>query len=121
MAIYLDLYHGRKTPEEDMGGWGFNGPVIGPLLYIHVAYMDTFRLGFKYVKDAKRCGFEGLEDVWLDTKGGLINFQGNYYGDWSVTDLTAAEVAEMRKEKGRVNAISYKKYLKALGAKDIED
>jgi hypothetical protein len=28
--VYLQLFHGRKTPDEQMSGWGTEGPVLGP-------------------------------------------------------------------------------------------
>jgi hypothetical protein len=27
--VYLQLFHGRKTPDEQMSGWGTEGPVLG--------------------------------------------------------------------------------------------
>jgi hypothetical protein len=120
MALYLDLYHGRKDPNEDMDGWGFDGPLIGPLEHVHITYMDTFRIFFKAFKVARACGFEDIEDIWMENKGDLIKFQGNYYGDWSISDMTAAKAAEMRKENNRINAISYTKYLKLMAADNPE-
>lgn len=28
---YLRLFHGRKSPDEKMNGWGEDGPIIGPV------------------------------------------------------------------------------------------
>jgi hypothetical protein len=39
--LYLRLYHGRATPDEQMEDWGSDGPVIGPLASIHVTYMPS--------------------------------------------------------------------------------
>ena len=117
MALYLDLYHGRKTADENMeNGWGFNGPLIGPLENIHMTYLHTFRVFFKA---ANRCGFERSDDNWINLQEDMILFQGNYYGDWSMSDLTAAQATKMRKEKDRINAISYKKYLKSSDDADV--
>ncbi|GEM_PF-912660 len=38
-GLYLHLYHGRKDPDEDLEDWGSDGPVIGPLAYVHTTYM----------------------------------------------------------------------------------
>jgi hypothetical protein len=36
--LYLHLYHGRKDPDENLEDWGSEGPVIGPLAYVHTTY-----------------------------------------------------------------------------------
>lgn len=35
MSVYLYLFHGRATPDEDVEDWGCEGPAIGPLDYVH--------------------------------------------------------------------------------------
>jgi len=120
MAMYLDLYHGRKDPDEDMDGWGFDGPIIGPLEHMHMTYMDTFRIFFKDIPLAHKNGWEGVDDNWVIHNEGLVLFQGNYYGDWSISDLTDKDVAKRRKEDTRINAISYKKYLKLIAVDNPE-
>lgn len=38
MSVYLYLFHGRATPDEDVEDWGCEGPAIGPLDYVHTTY-----------------------------------------------------------------------------------
>ena len=70
MSIYLRLFHGRETPEQELGDWGIDGPVLGPLPYVHVTYCSEIKIGDDYesipiVKD-------------------LAKYKDVYYGDWSV-------------------------------------
>lgn len=104
--IYLHLYHGRDDPAEDMDDWGFEGPVLGPFAYVHTTYMcdvkfactpDVFR---KFWPDqAKRWDDMGvsnmngpLVDYNFKIREDLIEYDGKYYGDWSVA--SSADVAE---------------------------
>jgi hypothetical protein len=34
--------------------WGFNGPLIGPLAFVHTTYTHNIKLGFASEIDAKR-------------------------------------------------------------------
>jgi hypothetical protein len=34
MFVYLELYHGRHSPDENLDDWGFEGPVLGPFPYV---------------------------------------------------------------------------------------
>jgi hypothetical protein len=70
MAVYLRLFHGRETPDHTLDDWGTDGPVLGPLPYVHVTYCAEIKIGDYYepipiVKD-------------------LAKYKGVYYGDWSV-------------------------------------
>ncbi len=29
-TVYLNLMHGRATPDQQMNDWGFDGPILGP-------------------------------------------------------------------------------------------
>ena len=69
--MYLRLYHGRTDPDREMEEWGFAGPTFGPLSsYVHV-YCRNFRL---YDEDR-------LSEVWLETHGDMIRWDGCFYGD----------------------------------------
>lgn len=108
--LYLELYHGRKNPDQDLEDWGFDGPIIGPLEHMTFTYLNVIRVFFTKESIAKACGFEGKDDNWITFEDDLLVFQGNYYGDFSLIDLTKDKVKEMKKEVGRINAITYKKY-----------
>jgi len=41
--LYVHLFHGRKTPDEKLDDWGSEGPMIGPLDYVHVTYMGDVK------------------------------------------------------------------------------
>jgi hypothetical protein len=80
MAVYLRLFHGRKTPDHTLDDWGTDGPVLGPLPYVHVTYCTEIKIG-----DA----FEPIPIV-----KDLAKYKGVYYGDWSVFSK------EVMKEEG---------------------
>lgn len=100
MSVYLRPFHGRNSPDEELNDWGFEGPEIGPLDYVHTTYMC-------HVKFA--CDFEVLEKFFpeeakhvrefnarynqsipetcpheLRVQEDLLIYDGKYYGDWSV-------------------------------------
>lgn len=83
-GMYLGLLHGRLTPNEDMlGNWGFNGPIIGPLLYVHTTYASTLKLEFVDEEASRASGFE-LESDMLSIDDDLLVLDNKYYGDWTV-------------------------------------
>jgi hypothetical protein len=72
--LYLRLYHGRTDPAQEMDAWGFEGPTFGPLsCYVHT-YCSTFRIHAE-------CGYH---ELWLETHGDMIRWDGCYYGDLEV-------------------------------------
>ena len=72
--MYLRLYHGRTDPDEEMDDWGFVGPTFGPLsCYIHT-YCSTFRIH----------GDGNTSEVWLETHGDMIRWDGCFYSDMEV-------------------------------------
>jgi hypothetical protein len=74
MFQYLQLFHGRPDPREQLNDWGSEGPVIGPLEYVHTTYATDVKFGF----------FDKSQsDGWLTIVNGLIYYDGVYYGDWS--------------------------------------
>jgi hypothetical protein len=74
MFQYLQLFHGRTDPREQLNDWGSPGPVIGPLEYVHTTYATDVKFGF----------FDkSKSDGWLTIVDGLIYYDGVYYGDWS--------------------------------------
>lgn len=79
-GMYLDLYHGRIDKDQDMTDWGTPGPLIGPCQAIHTTYMNMIRVSL--TEDA---GGHGDIDFTLHTTEDMIEFDGVFYGDWSVT------------------------------------
>jgi len=102
MSVYLRLFHGRDNPEQDMPDWGFDGPVIGPLEYVHVTYMCDIK--FACSEDVMRKFFPDYAaeydafckarpnsncPFWTDHNlviaSDLVKYDGKFYGDWSVS------------------------------------
>jgi len=76
-GVYLYLFHGRKSPEEQLEDWGDRGPVLGPFPFVHTTYCADIK-----------CGYEGEE---LQIVGELVYYDGVYYGDWSVISAITFE------------------------------
>ncbi len=74
--MYLQLFHGRQNPHEQLEDWGAPGPVFGPLEYVHTTYGVDVK--FTYADNSKRNG-------WLTVVDGLVYYDGFYYGDWSTS------------------------------------
>lgn len=83
-GMYLGLFHGRYKPNEAMNDWGFNGPLIGPLEWVHTTYTCIIRIAFQRASDAFR--YFGTNDTehFLELHGDMLKFGGKFYGDWTV-------------------------------------
>lgn len=73
MAIYIELFHGRNSLDEDLSDWGFDGPVFQGDQF-HVTYGTHIR--FDCDTDEKS----------LSVVDGCIYYDGKFYGDWSFFD-----------------------------------
>lgn len=69
MALYLELRHGRDSVDQDMTEAGFDGPVLGPLPYVHTTYGGSIKIG---------------DGIMLDVVGDCLAYGGKFYGDWIV-------------------------------------
>ena len=81
--MYLGLFHGRHDPDDQMIDWGFNGPLIGPLEFVHTTYTNDIKLGFEKDADAKRYFPTQIEHL-LNINGDMVLFADKFYGDWTV-------------------------------------
>lgn len=72
--LYVRLYHGRNDPTEQLNDWGFDGPTFGPLTGVVLTYITTIRL----------LGEFNDEEIWLTVVDDLIEWDGQFYGDWEV-------------------------------------
>jgi hypothetical protein len=72
--MYLRLFHGRTSPQQEMNGWGFAGPVFGPLSHYAMTYCGHLRIHAE----------TGQEEVWLVAADDLIQWDGCFYGDLAV-------------------------------------
>lgn len=73
MPVYLELFHGRRSPTEELDDWGSQGPILGPLAYVHTTYATDVKI--------ETCnGVDGVFRIEND----VLFYDGMYYGDWSV-------------------------------------
>jgi hypothetical protein len=88
VGMYLDLFHGTEgdTRPDEMPEWGFEGPVIGPLKFVHTTYSDHITIHFEEEVDYSKYGFDN-EEVTLYIRQDCIEYKGNLYGDWTVFNV----------------------------------
>lgn len=84
--LYLELFHGRRSPgrrspDGALDDWGAEGPLFGPLTWVHTTYASHVKLGY---------GHE-MEDLFVVE--GCLYYDGMYYGDWSAFTLSDVEAA----------------------------
>jgi hypothetical protein len=72
--MFLHLFHGRTTKDEELNGWGEDGPVL-QIEGLHVTYANHVRVGVN-----------GPYEDWFDLcfVEDLLYYDGMLYGDWSV-------------------------------------
>jgi hypothetical protein len=83
-GLYLGLFHGRDEPRQTMKDWGFNGPLIGPLEWVHTTYTCTLQIAFECACDASRYFGTDETEQFLELHGDMLTFGGKFYGDWTV-------------------------------------
>jgi len=72
--MYLRLFHGRRSPAEELDDWGFDGPVFGPLSALSMTYLTTIRIYGHCLSD----------EVWIDTTHDLVQWEDGYFGDFEI-------------------------------------
>lgn len=96
--LYLRFFHGRNAVDEQLDDWGFEGPTIGPLSFVHVTYMCDIKFSAspevmdRFFPDVmaewRAKGYSNpvgpICDWQLSITNDLIEYDGKYYGDWSV-------------------------------------
>jgi len=90
-GLYLGLFHGFESAKarDASGDWGANGPLIGPLKFVHTTYGCHIKFEFVEEKDAAKYGFKLNEMHDLMVEGSkspdsdCIKFDGMFYGDWT--------------------------------------
>jgi hypothetical protein len=92
----LKLLHGRKGKDDDMDKWGFNGPVLERIVYMHATYQTHFKIGFESKKAMLEAQSLTGWDEWdedtllMDIDGDLVRTVGSngvpyhYFGDYSL-------------------------------------
>jgi hypothetical protein len=91
MTVYLHLFHGRNTVDEELDDWGFDGGVLGPFKYLHMTYCSDLKFSMEesayraiFPDDTKATAYEGFIEGHFETTEGLIIHQAKYYGDFSI-------------------------------------
>jgi hypothetical protein len=69
--VYLELFNGRRSIDEQMRTFGTKGPVLGPFPFMQTAYGDRHKFD---------------RSVVVELIQGLIFYGGTFYGSWSVID-----------------------------------
>ena len=72
-GMYIELFNGRKTPDEVLDDWGTEGPIFGPLQHVHSTYATDVKLGFEDATDGRL--------LYVDD---CVYYDGVYYGDINV-------------------------------------
>lgn len=86
-GMYLKLLHGRSPADRELEEWGSEGPWIGPLKWFHCTYLSTFSLGFANGSEYLSTGYDPKSPEPIYFYGGMVYFDGVYYGDWEVQSL----------------------------------
>jgi hypothetical protein len=87
--LYLKLFHGRTDLNEKMDDWGSDGPIFGPLAYVHTTYRDRVHIGGEIAD---------LGDLFVVED--CLYYGGIYYGDWSAFITNDATIADIVARSG---------------------
>ena len=80
--LYLRLFHGRSDPAVTPDGWGFDGPIFGPLTTVSQTYFSLIRLIDEHDNELS-----------LMTHRDLLCWQESYFGDMTVFVAEAGQRA----------------------------
>jgi hypothetical protein len=83
-GMYLGFFHGFKTEEErsNTSDWGKQGPLLGPLEYMHTTYGSHIKI--KFAAGARSTHGINDEDMLTIESDGCVVIKGMRYGDWTV-------------------------------------
>jgi len=73
--IYVHLYHGRKSPDEQLDDWGAEGPTFGPYESVQITYRDHVKM------HSGRFGGDFHDLMWTQD---LIYYDGIWYADMNI-------------------------------------
>jgi hypothetical protein len=83
-GMYLELFHGRRDPDEALDDWGQDGPIFHCPEYVHTTYASDLKLG----------EIRGRPAELVITSKNQVFYGGWWYGDWSVFLPDASRRAE---------------------------
>ena len=72
--LTLRLFHGRRTPKEQLEGWGADGPTLGPLESAHIIYGGL------------SLAVNEIDVIELSMINALIYYDGMFYGDAALSE-----------------------------------
>lgn len=110
MSVYLYLFHGRDSIDQDMNAWGCEGPAIGPLAYVHTTYAGEVKL--RGARDVMERFFpnteihfhDGFGEHAIQLAGDCLPHDGKFYGDWSVCTAAALRPCGFQRVKPTCDA-----------------
>lgn len=82
--VYLELYHGRQDPKEDLDDWGSEGPILGPLNSVCTTYLQTIRLLRFTDENGERLSGDDIVECFMAVYDDMLYYDGVFYGDWAV-------------------------------------
>ena len=88
MPLYLELWHGRDYPDEQLDDWGKQGPVLGPFDYVHIVYLTHIQA--RYSNSDKVLDMDEIRIV-----NDLILYAGVYYGDCAIHSEETVKSSEV--------------------------
>ncbi len=113
----IKLLHGRKAHDYQMKEWGFDGPTLEGVEFVHHAYgLQKVTVGFRSLPEAvvafSLTGWEFFDETVLemDFLSDMVVCGGNFYGDYEIQDDD-----EMPEDS--ILRIIYDRLRRALGAK----
>lgn len=90
-GVYLCLFHGYRSQLDRWRGTqikeekGVDGPMIGPLEYVHTSYAQDVKYAFAdhFFEATQRYGLD--DEGQLEMVEDCLLYNGIEYGDWSVS------------------------------------
>ena len=83
-VLYLKLFHGRTNIEDNLDDWGFDGPILGPLKYVHGTHRHHLAIEYDTSEGP-------AVDGWLEYVEDCIYYDGAYFGDFSAYESSTWE------------------------------
>jgi hypothetical protein len=84
-GLYLWLSHGRDFPQQYVKQRGFEGPKIGPLLYVKTKYAQQITLRFATRREAIRFFPLTTNPInFLEVVEGTLVYEDKCYGNWDI-------------------------------------
>ena len=80
--LSIKLYHGRKSPDENLNDWGTDGPRLR-IGGFHVTYLSTFRVML-----------EDKDWYFLKFVDDLLYYDGTLYGDFTINDSDPENIGQ---------------------------